>query len=298
MKKLQLISFLFSILLTSCASYKEVDSRWGMNANVCKRLHGDVLVYAVFVDVKELPNWEIKDITQTIDSIKTAINWIQSQAGEEEVKLNLQFDYFKQQQTINKNFPEKLSNVVYNINKGVGADKINKWSNNVSKLVGNVYETKKWTDSLPHISKPNSVERLVAMLRDEYQTESVVVFFLLNGQRKQHITLTMNYASNENIEYVINSYKNPSIFAFEILRVFGAANLYTPEVSGSGKAKTYAQHSIPDDIMVNPFSQLENVEISEFTQYMIGWNTEEKDGYEKLFLNKKYRKKTFVNHSN
>ncbi len=276
--------------LSSCATYKDTDNRWAMNANVCKKLRGDVLVYAVFVDIKELPNWEQKDVNRTIDSLKIAMDWIKEKATKEEIPLNFRFEYFKKQQTIDKNFPEKLSNALYNINNGLGLDKINKWSDNVSKLVGNMYDTKVWTDSFPHVTKPNNTERLIALLRDEYHTENVVLFFMLNGERSKQISVSMNRASNENIEYEINSFNYASIFAFEILNLFGAANLYTPEVSGKGKSKTYAQYSIPNDVMVNPFSSLTELEISGFTQYMIGWNSEVKDGYEKLFRNRKYKK--------
>ena len=278
------------ISLTSCASYKDIDNRWAMNSNVCKKLKGDVLVYAIFVDIKELPDWEEQDVNHTIDSLKTALTWIKSKADEEKIPLNFKFDYFKKQQTIDKNFPEKLNNALYNINNGLGLDKINKWSDNVSKLVGGLCDTKVWNDSFPHITKPNTTERLIAMLRDEYNTENVVLFFMLNGEKNRQIAVSMNRVSNENIEYEINSFNYPNILAFEILNIFGAANLYTPEISGNGKSKTYAQYSIPNDIMVNPFSTLSELEISDFTQYMIGWNKEEEDGYEKLFKNRKYRK--------
>lgn len=54
-----------------------------VNNNVCKKLYGDVLLYAIFVDTRQARPWSNHDIITTLDSIRKSIAWI-----EEKAKIN------------------------------------------------------------------------------------------------------------------------------------------------------------------------------------------------------------------
>ena len=94
MKKnmLFLLSFLV-IVLVGCMTTKKMNVMFAsVNNNVCRRLTGKVVVYAVFVDSKETKPWTDYDIKSTLDSLRKGMDWLELQAQKDSIPLEIQID--------------------------------------------------------------------------------------------------------------------------------------------------------------------------------------------------------------
>ena len=86
---------LFLILVTaSSASTPSFDFAMGRYNNVCKDLKNDVLLYFVFIDTRSTSPWTEFDILTTIDSIQVAARWLENQATQHNIPLNIKTDYY------------------------------------------------------------------------------------------------------------------------------------------------------------------------------------------------------------
>ena len=254
-----LISFTFltisNILAQDSKDWYAIDSRMARNHNVCKKLQGNVLVYAIWVDTKSSRGWTNYDINTATDSINRAINWIKDQAVKNNVNLNLCFDYLSTDtgRTVEHNLPGTVSKVLA---AEEGIEQLEKWGNRVVNKVYSDFKDK---------------ERLVAKLRDQYNVESVVLLYMLNNYYKDDCSISLNTMSNDYVEFAVTSFKEPALLAHEIFHIFGAADLYYHHYSTTKKDKTELKKLFPKDIMASPREYIKDLEIDDITKYLIGW---------------------------
>lgn len=283
------LSLFILVILTTGFSLTRIDYRNGMHKNVCKDLKDNVLVYFIFVDSKVTSPWTEFDIQSTLDSIETAITWIEEQAAGNEIQLNIITDYFigEEYTTVRKNLPYQTvrkSATTPSFSKGLA--ELNKWADNIARMVGSeVHIVDK--DGIPEIKNPKNKERLAAHLRDEKQVESIALLYMVNNYYREDISLPVNHLGTEDIEFAIVSYKYPAIIAQNILNLFGAADLAESLYRRDQKKIRLAGEFFPDDIMQDAYARnLPDLEIGEFTQYLVGWKNHLDPKYYPLLTDK------------
>jgi len=282
-----ILAVLVMILFPS--ALRHLDFRQAMYKNVCKDLKDDVLVYFVFVDTKETSPWTEFDIRSTLDSLNEALHWIEEKAAENKVKLQFKTDYYigDKYSTISKNLPEgtvEKSALSPTLRKGL--PRLNSWADYIARKAGvSFYIPEK--DGIPAIKAPRNKERLIALLRDQFQVESVALLFLVNNYYRTDISLPVNIFNTDDVEFSIVSYKYPAEFAHNILHLFGAADLYKTPYRRSASAIRLCSREFPEDIMQDPYARdLKDLDIGEYTKYLIGWSDIVDNKYEKLFYDR------------
>ncbi len=286
---LRTIFLFFVIILQSSFSLKRIDYRDGIRNNVCKELKDDILVYFIFVDTRTTAPWTEFDIRSTLDSMDVAVRWLEKQAKQANINLSIRTDYYigSEYTTIKKNLSEnsvEKTATTPNIKKGL--ESLNKWSDGIAARVGKDMDiTTK--DGIPEIKNPRNKERLIAHLRDEYHTESVALLYLVNNYYKSDISLAVNQLNTNDIEFTITSYKYPATIAQSIISLFGGADMYKSIYRRNDKKIRLAQGYFPDDIMQDTFGRnINNLTISSFTKYLIGWSSELEVEYSTLLTDK------------
>ncbi len=290
MKTIEKGFLLFLILfLTSSFLPQRINYREGRYNNVCKDLRGDALLYFIFIDSKDTAPWTEFDIISTIDSINTAMKWIEAEAAKNKVKLTIKSDYYigKDYTTINRSLPwgtVKESLKKPSLNKGI--QELNRWADNIARKAGeSFFITDK--DGIPKQQKPKDTERLIALLRDEFSVESVALMFLVNNYFKDDISVALNTFTSDKPEYCIVSYKYPSEIAHNFLHLYGAADMYSTSFRKSAKNIKILAEEFPNDIMQDPYAKnIKTLGISEYTRYLIGWTNELESKYEGLMKDK------------
>ena len=262
-----------------------------VNNNVCKKLYGHTVLYAVFVDTKETKPWSEYDILSTLDSIKKAAAWLELQAKKQNILLEIEIDYPKNHEKIPValDFPKKtLSATLFQHNLSLGVRAINNWSDKLSTSVAKTLppDTSK---IIATRNTMNSKERLIARLRDIYKTDNVALLFFINNYYKEEMSVTFNTNSSTNIEYSIVSFKQPSVIAHEFLHLFGAWDLYITPFESRKKEiakKEFAMKEFPNEIMAFAYRNIDSLEISPFTRYCIGWDKQLDKKYTDMILGK------------
>ena len=263
------------LIIFSSSTFRRIDYHEGMNKNVCKHLKNNVLVYFIFVDSKETSPWTEFDIQTTIDSMKVAIDWIEKEARFNGIPLNLISDYYigTEYTTVRKNLPEGTvmsSATTPNFKKGL--EQLNQWADAIAKKVGtdvNIVEK----DGIPEIKYPKNKERLIAYLRDEKHVESVALLYMVNNYFRNDISLPVNHLGTDDVEFAIVSYKYPAVITQNILNLFGAADLSKTLYRKNEKKIKLAEAFFPKDIMQDVYGKnIDNLEIGEYTKYLIGWS--------------------------
>ena len=290
MKIFRLLLLLSVTLIVSTSfTYRRIDYERGMNKNVCKELKNNVLVYFMFVDSKETSPWTEFDLQSTIDSMKVAVDWIEQQAKDNGVQLNIISDYYigTEYTTVRKNLPNGTvikSATTPTLNKGL--EELNQWADVIAKKVGtevNIVEK----DGIPEIKNPKNKERLIAFLRDEKHVESVALLYMVNNYFRDDISLPVNQLGTEDVEFSIVSYKYPAVIAQNILNLFGAADLSKTLYRRNEKKIKLAADFFPNDIMQDVYGKnIYNLNIGEFTQYLIGWSPKLDPKYQTLLTDK------------
>jgi hypothetical protein len=283
--KNQTMKYLYSLIfmLSICSCNKlYFNTSIGRNLNVCKKLRGDALIYAIFVNDPNTKPWTNYDIETTIDSIKEAIKWIESKAKSNDIKLKISLAYLLKGDSIiriNKKLPKKsLIESVFTRN---GPEKLTKWGDDIAGYI--------LTDYTDTMYLPRSKERLVAKLRDERKVESVALMYFVNNYYKEDISVTINMYSFSEMEFSIVSFKNPSIITHEFLHNFGASDLYR-QLYSKQKNKKLALKYFPNDIMLTTMDRnIENTEICELEKYLIGWQDTLNPKYNRLLFDGKIR---------
>ncbi|MFW5644920.1 MAG: hypothetical protein ACOCZL_03320 [Bacteroidota bacterium] len=281
--------FLTLTVIFTSSSVLRVDYRQGRFNNVCKDLRNDVLLYFIFIDTKETSPWTEFDIMSTIDSLGVAVRWLEKAAKQNKVELTIKTDYYigNEFATINQNLPEKSveeSLLHPNLKKGIEA--LNKWADNVSRKAGeSFYLVDK--DGIPKTQPPNDAERLIAHLRDEYSVESVALMFMVNNYFKTDLSVALNTLTTEDVEFAIVSYKYPSEIAHNFLHLYGAADLHETPFRRSGRKIKIANDLYPDDIMQDAYAKnIDELKISRYTKYLIGWTDEIDPEFEDLLTDR------------
>jgi hypothetical protein len=281
----KIIIVFLSVLFISAGPSAKNDYISARKNNVCKELRNDVLLYFVFIDTRTTYPWTEFDILTTIDSIHVAERWIEAQADKAGIPLNIKTDYYigNEYTTINRNLPKKsvLESIEDpNYKKGIIA--LNKWADYVAKTVGESLFIKE-KDGIPAMKKPGTKERLSAHLRDEYGVESVAIMLFVNNYFRKDISLAINTMNTDDVEFAVVSYKYPAEIAHYFMKLFGGIDLYKSNERRSSRKIKMAQEHFPNDIMQNPEAKnLRNLEIGDFTKYMIGWNEELSEEFESL----------------
>lgn len=273
------------LVTTSSASTPSFDFSMGRFNNVCKDLKNDALLYFVFIDTRSTSPWTEFDILTTIDSIQVAARWLENQATQHNIPLNIKTDYYigDEYTTIEKNLPNAtIDEVIKDQKLEKGMESLSRWGDYVSKIIGESLYIKE-KDGIPLQKRPGNKERLIAFLRDEYQVESVAVMFLINNYFRSDISLSINTLNNDDVEFSVVSYKYPSEIAHNFLHLYGAADLNKSYFRRSkGKIKQ-AREAFPNDVMSEVYAKsLNDLEIGEFTEYMIGWTDQLDEEYEPL----------------
>jgi len=284
-KALRWIALFLTMMACMSASAPSVDFRAGRYNNVCKDLREDVLLYFVFVDTRTTSPWTEFDILTTIDSIHVAAKWLEAQAGSMGIPLNIKTDYYigNEFATIRRNLPEKsIGETIEKQGLVRGMESLSRWGDYISKIIGeSVYIKEK--DGIPEQRQPYNKERLIAYLRDEFQVESVALLFMVNNYYRSDISLAVNTLHNADVEFAVVSYKYPSEIAHGFLHLFGAADLSESPFRRSRRKARLAEAAFPDDLMTEVYARpLPELEIGEFTAYMIGWTQDLSPDYETL----------------
>lgn len=296
MKAIVYLLIVLFIFLESCMTTKKMNVMFAsVNNNVCRRLSGKVVVYAVFVDSKETKPWSDYDIRSTLDSLRKGMDWLELQAKKDSIPLDIQIDCNKKNNGIvpvYQEFSKKtLSATLYKKPLFSGVKDIHKWADkvaieagkNLSKDTSRLVKTK---------NKLSDRERLIARLRAIHRTDNIALMYLINNYHTDEMSLTLDANSNHNVEYCIVSYKYPSVFAHEFLHLFGAWDLYITPFDNKRKAvkrKNMAMEMFPKEIMAFAYRRIESLEISPFTKYTIGWTTELDKKYSDAMVGKRLR---------
>ncbi|KPL14060.1 MAG: hypothetical protein AMS26_12065 [Bacteroides sp. SM23_62] len=290
MKKILLfIALLLIMIIPASYKAKRMDYREARYKNVCKDLKGDVLLYFIFIDSKYTAPWTEFDIQSTIDSLRAAITWLHSQARSHKILLNIRADFYigPEFTTITRNLPEPtVLESVTNPNMRKAKENLNRWSDAVSKIAGasvTIHEK----DGIPAIKPPKNKERLVAFLRDENKVESVALFFLVNNYFKADISTPVNMFDTEDVEFAIVSYKYPSEIVHNFLHLYGAADMHKSVYRRQERKISMLAEMYPNDVMQDPYGKAINkLELSDYTQYLIGWSDELDPELETLMTDK------------
>ena len=273
-KVLKIFLLIIVFILPQSFGLKRIDYRKGMYKNVCKTLTNEVLLYFIFVDSKETSPWTEFDIQSTIDSLAVAVRWMHEQANKNNINLHIKSDYYigEEYTTIRKALPNgSVLNSVTEPNLKKGLQELNKWADNIAKKAGSSFYINE-KDGIPEIKNPKNKERLIAHLRDEYNVESVALLFMVNNYYKTDISISVNTMNTEDVEFAIVSYKYPSEIVNNFLHLYGASDLFKTPFRRNEKKIKLAQEYFPNDIMLEPFAKdIWDLELGEYTKYLIGW---------------------------
>mgnify|MGYP001809883244 CR=1 FL=1 len=257
-------------LLSLSPGEREIDSIFGRDHNVCKKLHGKVLVYLVFVETADSSPWTDFDLNSTVDSVKYAIKWLNETASKENIKLDIRFNSLNNNDTL-KVIKQKLSGQITDLiyNKE-GIDKIDKWTNKIIKIK----------------TGEKSRLQLITKLRNEFEIESVALLFMVNYFYKEDFIFSFNTTNNNDVEYSILSTKKTNLIAQDLLNLFGAPYLYHHPSTVNKRDTKQLNKIFSTDVMANTNADLRNLTIGEITRYFIGWTDSLNEEYEKMVKEK------------
>ncbi len=262
-----------------------------VNNNVCKRLRGDVVFYAIFVDSEPTKPWTTYDINSTLDSIQLAMGWIEKKAHERNIPLNIKIRYHQRKKTIpiTMKFRKKtLSGTVFATN---GVRSVNKWADKIAKVANASFGPDTSCITATKI-KPKNRDKLIARLRDIYKTDNVALVYFINNYYSDEMSVAVSTGADNDVEYAVVSFKNPSVIAHEFLHLFGALDLYiTPfdTKKKNRKRKAFAMKEFPNEIMAFSYLDINELDISPFTEYLIGWRNELDEKYKQMIFGKKIK---------
>lgn len=260
-----------------------------VNRNVCKKLTGKVVLYAIFVDTKYTGTWSTYDINSTLDSIQVATQWIEKQASKNAIPLDITVDYHRNRNKVVPlagNLPGKtLSGTLFGIN---GTRSVDKWADKIGKLALRTFgpDSSKITQTK---IKPKDRERLLARLRDEHKTDNVALIYFINNYYTEEVSVALHTSSDAEPEYAVVSFKQPGVIAHEFLHLFGALDLYISPFDNKRKAikkKAFAMKEFPNEIMAFAHRNLDTLEIGPLSQYLIGWKSELSPEHKNFFFGK------------
>mgnify|MGYP006160819293 CR=1 FL=1 len=234
-------------------------------------------MYAIFVDSDKTHPWTGYDINSTLDSIKVSISWMERKAAEKGVNLSIQLNHAQKDKTIPFREAFKfgtLSGTLFkyaDLSKGIKM--VDQWADNVAKDVARTLP-EDTTGFILTKNKSNDRERMIAKLRNVYETDNIAVMYFINNYFENEISLALHTGSNSKTEYCIVSTKQPSVIAHEFLHLFGAIDLYISPFDRKLRHKAKKRKAMkryPKEVMAFTYKRLDSLEISPLTQYLIGW---------------------------
>ncbi len=297
MTKKVLIIFLTILISHSCqVKYIKADKNMiyhiaSVNNNVCKKLKGEVVLYAIFVDSKYTGIWTQYDMSSTIDSIKLATKWIEKEAVKNGISLSIKIDYHRNKKIIPiaTNFQRRtLSGTLFGSN---GIKNVDRWADKVAKEALKPYGPDTSSTTKTKIV-PKDREKLLARLRDIHQTDNVGLIYFINNFYTDEVSVVLHASEDYSPEYGIVSFKSPGTIAHEFLHLFGAFDLYLSPFDKKKdikKKKEFAMKEFPNEIMAFPHRRLNTLEISPFTKYLIGWENQLDSKYKDMLIGKKIK---------
>ena len=295
-KLINLLPVILIFLTTiSCGRYQTI--RYNtyriatVDNNVCKKLSGHVVLYAIFVDTRYPKPWSEYDITSTLDSIHKAARWIEKLAQAENIPLNIEIRYHQNGKTVPivNNLPDKtISGTLFSPVPAIGVPKLDRWSDRIARTAGLSFPK----DTSKFVKTPNRIndrERLIARLRDLHKTDKVALMYFVNDYYSQDISLALHTAMSSTPEYAIVSFKKPAVITHEFLHLFGALDLYISPFDRKKKSikkKAEIMKLFPNEVMAFAYRDLDSLNISSFTKYLIGWDNELDESVRKKILGK------------
>jgi hypothetical protein len=191
---------------------------------------------------------------------------------------------------INKNLPQgTLKTTLEKSGLHDGLEEINQWADGIARRAGASFQVAE-KDGIPEIRNPRNKERLIAYLRDEYNVESVALLYLLNNYYRNDISVQVNTGDTKDVEFAVVSYKYPSEIAHNFLHLFGAADLFQTPFRKNEKKIKFAEQAFPNDIMQDPYARnIWNLEMGEYTRFLVSWGSELKTEYQTLLTDKAFR---------
>lgn len=247
----------------------------GVNNNVCKKLYGNVLLYAIFVDTRQAKPWTSYDISSTMDSIRKTVTWLEGKAKENNIPLDINpVMHINKRDTIpvDQNlYDESLLKMLFSTPDGI--DMTDLWANAVARKAALAFPP----DTARVVATKNIIsnrERLIARLRDKYKTDNVALMYFINNYYTEEISVAIFTPSATKTEFCIVSFKYPAVIAHEFLHLFGALDLYISPFNKKKKAVKNREailQAYPNEIMGITHRQIEKLDISPLSQYLIGW---------------------------
>lgn len=281
-----------ALLVLSCAGRRNrVFSIPTVDNNVCKKLKGRVLYYAVFVDSKYTQPWSTYDITSTLDSIRCAMDWVEQQAATRGIDLKIDIDAHQQDGIVPVKADLSRKTVLATLLGVSGEKNIDRWADKAGRQAAMAYgaDTARITRTK---NAPSNKERLIARVRDVKKLDDVALFYMVNNYYKEDASVVLHSAALDKVEYGVQSFKRPSVIAHEFLHLFGALDLYiTPfdDKQAARKRKEFAMKEFPNELMAFAFRDLDSLQISPLTEYLIGWRPELDERYVRMITGKKIK---------
>ena len=241
--------------------------------NVCKTLKDSVVIYAIFVDVDQFHPWTEFDIASTLDSVDIAKNWILSQADTFGTKLSIKVIHHEQSSKHSfherkaKAYPLNLNYL--NSSRRKHENHVFGWADIISKYAGRSVK-KRPSSKVGTQIKISNTERLIAALRDKYETDNVALMFFVNGYYEDFPSVTFNIHYDNKVEFGIITGKKPAVIAHEFLHLFGAIDLY-PHQNFRCFNYPELESLYPNEIMRIQHKNIDKLMLSPITRYYIGW---------------------------
>ena len=259
-----------------------------VNNNVCKKLNGKVILYAMFIDTRQVKPWSNHDIYSTLDSIKKATSWLMLKAKDRDIPLSIQVEYHVKNDTVpieQHLYGESLSEMLFSKD---GITMIDLWSNSIARKAGMSFSA----DTAVVMTKNviSNRERLIARLRDKHKTDNVVLMYFINNYYTEEISVALFTTSAKSTEFSIVSFKYPAVIAHEFLHVFGGLDLYISPFDRKKKAiknRVAIMKAYPNEVMAYAYRPIEKLDISPITEYLIGWKDSLVESDRKLLVGKK-----------
>jgi hypothetical protein len=258
--------------------------------NVCKTLKDEVVLYAVFIDSKYTSYWTTHDIKTTLDSINKATRWLETKAKESGIHLNIKVVQHQNGEMIPIEVPFPGKSLSATLNSTNGLKKLDKWSDKAARTAG--LSLPKDTAKSVRPQNIGDLETLLARLRSIHKTDDVAVMYFINNFYKREISVAKNTLSGRLPEFSVVSEKTPAVIAHEFLHLFGADDLYLAHdkpPKNYRKKKELAMKEFPNEIMAFAYRNIESLDISPVTKYMIGWEKSLDTKYSRIMFSRKYK---------
>lgn len=277
---------LIVLICAGCASKKDIDARWAKDRGAGTELKGKTVIYTVFVDTKSTHQWTGFDIQTTKDSLEKVSRWMEEQAKKNDQELEIQNVYYKtaSKTTFVKNLPYDHIYEAFGDGGYEKGSKLNRWVTGILKKINKTIKLP-GGKKLPKKPKLAAEEQIVRKLRTIHGVQNVTINIMVNNFFVSDASAIFNSMTDEETEFIITSGKETYTIASLILSAYGAQSLLESDLN-MYKVKNIqiAQEDFPNDIMVRHSNNLNELEINDYTAYLIGWKDYIDTKYVDLFM--------------